>query len=301
MHRGALLRLAAAVALLAAAGSAHARSSRFLAQRSPAVEAPAAEVGALQGALQGAAGGGGRRRTAAVGRASKRRPLTAHSPSAFSLQYAPNVTAMSGPHLLGGSVVGAVADAVADAVAPWLPSGRFSGDGTAFSEAVANTGAGFACSYRYLNDWASHHFAAINKPMVRRWRLGGGGRWVLAGGWWRLVAAGGCCPAAGQPGLPLPLTLLLLTPLPPAPRQWDEGRACGRCLTAWCVDERCAVRNKRVQVMVTDLCPECKEGARCRGGGWWGLLVGRGWRPKGLGQGSAPSERRQHPPLPSTR
>ncbi len=42
--------------------------------------------------------------------------------------------------------------------------------------------------------------------------------------------------------------------------QWDNGKACGRCLTAWCVDERCATRHKPVQVMITDLCPECKEG-----------------------------------------
>ena len=28
----------------------------------------------------------------------------------------------------------------------------FTGDGTAYSEAVAD-GTGFACSYRYLNDW----------------------------------------------------------------------------------------------------------------------------------------------------
>jgi hypothetical protein len=46
----------------------------------------------------------------------------------------------------------------------------------------------------------------------------------------------------------------------PLPAQWDNGNSCGRCLTAWCVDERCATRNKRVQVMVTDLCPECAEG-----------------------------------------
>lgn len=79
----------------------------------------------------------------------------------------PNVTAMDGAHRLGGgAVAGAVADAVSAAVAPWLPAGLFGGDGTAYSEAVANTGAGFACSYRYLNDWASTHFAAINKPMV---------------------------------------------------------------------------------------------------------------------------------------
>ncbi|PRW44946.1 Expansin 1 [Chlorella sorokiniana] len=88
----------------------------------------------------------------------------------------------------------------------WLPQGQWSGDGTAYSEAVSNTGKGFACSYRFLNDWASRNFAAINKPM------------------------------------------------------WDEGRACGRCITAWCVDERCATRNKPVQVQVVDQCPECKEG-----------------------------------------
>ena len=52
----------------------------------------------------------------------------------------------------------------------------------------------------------------------------------------------------------------LLPPLPHPLPQWDNGAACGRCVTAWCVDERCAVRNKRVQVMITDLCPECKAG-----------------------------------------
>ncbi|EFN56252.1 hypothetical protein CHLNCDRAFT_51929 [Chlorella variabilis] len=120
----------------------------------------------------------------------------------------PNVTAFDGQHSFGlGAVAAAAASAATGAgPVPWLPSVLFSGDGTAFSEAVPNTGKGFACSYRYLNDWASTHFAAINRPM------------------------------------------------------WENGDACARCLTAWCVDERCATRNKRVQVMVTDLCPECKEG-----------------------------------------
>lgn len=57
-------------------------------------------------------------------------------------------------------------------------------------------------------------------------------------------------------------------------------------MTAWCVDERCPVRNKRVQVMITDLCPECKEGEWSRGvavvvgdcGCWLrGLAVWSGW------------------------
>ena len=81
----------------------------------------------------------------------------------------PNVTAFDGQHSFGlGAVAAAAASAAAGAgPVPWLPSGLFSGDGTAFSEAVPNTGKGFACSYRYLNDWASTHFAAINRPMVR--------------------------------------------------------------------------------------------------------------------------------------
>ena len=80
---------------------------------------------------------------------------------AFALQAnAPNVTASSGPG-------GRFADALGTAAADWLPPGIFSGDGTAFSEAVPNSGKGFACSYRYLNDWASTHFAAMNSKQVR--------------------------------------------------------------------------------------------------------------------------------------
>ncbi|KDD73685.1 hypothetical protein H632_c1928p0, partial [Helicosporidium sp. ATCC 50920] len=47
------------------------------------------------------------------------------------------------------------------------PSGEvFTGDGTAYSEAVSNQGGiGFACSYRYLNDYFKVNFAAINQPM----------------------------------------------------------------------------------------------------------------------------------------
>jgi hypothetical protein len=80
----------------------------------------------------------------------------------------PNVTAFDRTFTLRPGLA-AIASAVADAVGgrvPWLPSGLYSGDGTAYSEAVPNTGKGFACSYRYLNDWASTHFAAINRPMV---------------------------------------------------------------------------------------------------------------------------------------
>lgn len=42
--------------------------------------------------------------------------------------------------------------------------------------------------------------------------------------------------------------------------QWEEGKACGRCIKARCVDDRCPVKNKDVLVQVVDLCPECKEG-----------------------------------------
>jgi hypothetical protein len=75
----------------------------------------------------------------------------------------------------------------------------FAGDGTAFSDSVNNTGAGFACSYRYLNDRQSRFFAAINQA------------------------------------------------------QWEEGRTCGRCARARCVDERCPVRNEDVVVSIVDL------------------------------------------------
>ena len=52
---------------------------------------------------------------------------------------------------------------------PWLqPPNSFSGDGTAFSDAVNNTGAAFACSFRYVNDKFSRHFAAINQEQVRQ-------------------------------------------------------------------------------------------------------------------------------------
>ena len=131
---------------------------------------------------------------------------------------------------------------------PWLPSVLFSGDGTAFSEAVPNTGKGFACSYRYLNDWASTHFAAINRPMVRGRGQAG------APGWSRRCGVGQertapCCHNCQD---------ARLTPMLPCLVQWENGDACARCLT--CVAERCATRSKRVQVMVTDLCPECKQG-----------------------------------------
>lgn len=67
----------------------------------------------------------------------------------------------------GSSVSDGTTSPVAGATTPaWLPAGTFSGDGTAYSEAVAGTGAGFACSYRYLNPYFSTNFLAINKPMV---------------------------------------------------------------------------------------------------------------------------------------
>jgi hypothetical protein len=43
-------------------------------------------------------------------------------------------------------------------------------------------------------------------------------------------------------------------------KQWEDGKACGRCIKARCVDERCTVKDKEVLVQVVDLCPECKEG-----------------------------------------
>ncbi|KAL4448207.1 hypothetical protein ABPG75_005426 [Micractinium tetrahymenae] len=154
-----------------------------------------------------------------AGSAAAGRPLSPQ-PENLGPSAEPNVTAQDGLHpflqrvgaaaAAAGEGVAASAGAAAAAAAlptpSWLPAGTFSGDGTAFSEAVPGTGAGFACSFRYLNPYFSTHFAAINKPM------------------------------------------------------WDEGAACGRCITAWCVDDRCQVQGKRVTVMVTDLCPECKEG-----------------------------------------
>lgn len=90
---------------------------------------------------------------------------------------------------------------------PWLRAARaFTGDGTAFSDAVNNTGAAFACSFRTLNDRFSRDFAAINQA------------------------------------------------------QWAEGKACGRCINARCVDPMCKVRDEVVTVQVVDLCPECAEG-----------------------------------------
>ncbi|KAL6768713.1 hypothetical protein ACKKBF_B15890 [Auxenochlorella protothecoides x Auxenochlorella symbiontica] len=46
---------------------------------------------------------------------------------------------------------------------PQIGSDSFHGDGTAFSDAVNNTGAAFACSFRYLNNWASQYFVAMNE------------------------------------------------------------------------------------------------------------------------------------------
>ncbi|KAL4451678.1 hypothetical protein ABPG75_007340 [Micractinium tetrahymenae] len=104
------------------------------------------------------------------------------------------------------AAAGAGSAAAALPTPAWLPSGVFSGDGTAYSEAVDGTGANFACSYRYLNPYFSTNFVAINKAM------------------------------------------------------WDNGNACGKCITAWCVDDRCPVKGKKVTAQVVDLCPECKEG-----------------------------------------
>lgn len=56
-----------------------------------------------------------------------------------------------------GANIQAFADKLTQTVA-----GTFTGDGTAFSEAVNNTGAAFACSFRYLNNWASQYFVAMN-------------------------------------------------------------------------------------------------------------------------------------------
>ncbi|PRW60709.1 tRNA pseudouridine synthase mitochondrial-like [Chlorella sorokiniana] len=39
--------------------------------------------------------------------------------------------------------------------------------------------------------------------------------------------------------------------------QWDGGRQCGRCAMARCVDSRCRVKNKWVQVYLVDQCPTC--------------------------------------------
>ncbi|KAL4451677.1 hypothetical protein ABPG75_007339 [Micractinium tetrahymenae] len=146
-----------------------------------------------------------------AGTAGAGRPL---SPAAESKgpSTEPRVTAQDGPQpFAAGAAAGATtaANAVplqARAVPPRLPSGVFSGDGTAYSEAVDGTGANFACSYRYLNPYFSTNFVAINKAM------------------------------------------------------WDNGNACGKCITAWCVDDRCPVKGKKVTAQVVDLCPECKEG-----------------------------------------
>ena len=116
---------------------------------------------------------------------------------------APAVTAQGGPFTASASTL----------PPSWLPSGGpYQGDGTAFSQPVAD-GKGFACSFRYLSGWARTAFAAMNSP------------------------------------------------------QWDEGAVCGRCITAWCVDERCPTRNQKVQVQVS---------SAARAGGGWGASVGGG-------------------------
>lgn len=57
----------------------------------------------------------------------------------------------------------------AEAEDPFNSEELHEGDGTAFSERVNNTGTQFACSMRYLNDWASVHFAAVN---LEQWEGG---------------------------------------------------------------------------------------------------------------------------------
>eukprot|EP00890_Picochlorum_soloecismus_P003290 jgi/Picsp_1/3962/NSC_01474-R1_carbohydratebinding protein len=42
--------------------------------------------------------------------------------------------------------------------------------------------------------------------------------------------------------------------------QWDEGRACGKCVNVWCTDPFCTTQFEPVKLMVVDLCPECKQG-----------------------------------------
>ena len=97
------------------------------------------------------------------------------------------------------------ADSSSTPSTPANPSQEFTGDGTAYSEKVAD-GTGFACSYRFLNPWAQTYFAAINSE------------------------------------------------------QWDDGRACGRCVSARCIDSRCTNKDP-VTLMIVDKCPECAHGA----------------------------------------
>jgi hypothetical protein len=42
--------------------------------------------------------------------------------------------------------------------------------------------------------------------------------------------------------------------------QWDQGRACGKCVNVWCTDPFCTTQFEPVKLMVVDQCPECKEG-----------------------------------------
>lgn len=42
--------------------------------------------------------------------------------------------------------------------------------------------------------------------------------------------------------------------------QWDNGKNCGKCVKAWCVDDFCTVKNEPVTVMIVDKCPECAHG-----------------------------------------
>ena len=106
------------------------------------------------------------------------------TPASNPLNPAPSPTVPPSLPLLQPNVTafdhaGGLASAVLGRAPWWLPQGKWSGDGTAYSEGVANTGKGFACSYRFLNDWASRNFAAINKPMVRRL-----GTEAVGLGWW---------------------------------------------------------------------------------------------------------------------
>lgn len=41
------------------------------------------------------------------------------------------------------------------------------------------------------------------------------------------------------------------------PNIWDDGKACGKCVHAWCTDERCKKQYEPITAMVVDLCPEC--------------------------------------------
>lgn len=224
LHR--LLPLAALATMLLAAGSAAA--GRPLSPQ-PENLGPAAEVGRGMLVRQGA----GQYLPGRRGRWTQRLCSAACRRGCLPRLYSPlppvclqgNVTAQDGAHPFleraGGAAAaagaaaataareGAAASAGAAAAAAalptpsWLPAGTFSGDGTAYSEAVAGTGAGFACSYRYLNPYFSTHFAAINKPMVRGSRAAGA----------EMLGRGACSAR-----------VVHCRPLPPAPPAVGRGR-----------------------------------------------------------------------------